>query len=148
MSEDCNIVRKEAEYPPTGIGECHISVRYYDHRMEFECYYCDSSSTDKPPILYFETEHEESEERISRGKSTTNFKEAKTYLHGHIKWDGCANFNDEHDDYEPDNYARHICGLYHKESELKLWMRLYDLASEIPSWDGNKEELKYFSVKI
>lgn len=57
---------------------------------------------------------------------TEDREEADVYLHGHIKWDGCANLHFD----EQDRVMLHFCGLRGAKAAGTLLERLYELAGE------------------
>lgn len=65
------------------------------------------------------------------GPPTESFDDADTFLHGHIKWDGCSNWSFQYD------CMLHFCGVEQGFAIGILFMRLYDeAAARLEWWDG------------
>ncbi len=63
-----------------------------------------------------------------------NLEDADKFLRGHVKWDGCSNW-----EIEPDQIAMlHFCDKEQAQNVGVLFGRIYDLAAKfIPRWDGD-----------
>lgn len=69
----------------------------------------------------------------SSGNTTTQLSEARVFLHGQVKWDGCSNWHFD----EQDHLMLHGCG---KEDLTRIGAVLgamWDWTAELcPNWDG------------
>lgn len=52
--------------------------------------------------------------------------EVKKVAHGHVKWDGCCNY-----DFEPDDAMRHECGRDGFRKLMTAFLRVYDEAEKV-----------------
>lgn len=103
-----------------------VTVLAGEHAMRLRCYYVTNSGD---PIPEYEIKG-----GMSGTDVTTNIDDARLYLSGHVRWDGCSNLRFD----EQDHVNLHFCGRSHAAQVGKLLDRLYDIAAElIPTWDGD-----------
>ena len=61
------------------------------------------------------------------GEIVETMEQARPYLHGRVKWDGCVNYS-----YPAGEDAMlHACGERHFEAEREMWKQVYRMSREL-----------------
>jgi hypothetical protein len=108
-----------------------IKVRQpYSHSLEFEVKAVSGETLDPPPAglwLY------EVAGAASSIETTTAFEEGESFLSGHVKWDGCSNW-----DFHTGEIMAHFCSRAEAAGVGRLLDHLYQIAKErLASYEGD-----------